>query len=134
MAILTRSMFKSKIHRATVTHADLHYEGSVTLDVDLLEAANILPYEEVHVWNITRGTRLSTYALEGDRGSGVVCMNGAAAHLCEPGDLVIIATFAQVDEASVRTHRPTAVLVDADNQIKDPQLVEVAGPLRRDRS
>src|SRR4051794_22888273 len=108
----TRSMFKSKIHRATVTHADRDYEGSVTIDLDLLEAADILPNEEVHIWNVTRGTRLSTYALAGDRGSGVICINGAAAHLCHPGDLVILATFVQVDEQGARTHQPMVVLVD----------------------
>jgi aspartate 1-decarboxylase len=124
-------MFKSKIHRATVTHADLDYEGSVTIDLDLLEAANIVPNEEVHIWNVTRGTRLSTYALEGDRGSGVICINGAAAHLCRPGDLVILATFVQVDEVDVRAHQPTVVLVDEGNRIKVADLVEIAGPLRR---
>jgi aspartate 1-decarboxylase len=127
----TRSMFKSKIHRATVTHADLDYEGSVTIDLDLLEAADIVPHEEVHIWNVTRGTRLSTYALEGDRGSGVICINGAAAHLCRPGDLVILATFVQIDEADVRAHQPLVVLVDEHNRIRDPDLVEVAGPRRR---
>ena len=124
-------MFKSKIHRATVTHADLDYEGSVTIDLDLMEAANILPNEEVHTWNITRGTRLSTYALEGDRGSGVICINGAAAHLCRPDDLVILATFVQVDEADVRAHKPTVVLVDESNRIKTADLAEIAGPRRR---
>ena len=78
---MTRNMFKSKIHRAVVTDADLEYEGSVTLDTNLLEAADILPFEAVHIWNVTRGTRLQTYALEGPRGSGVCCINGAAAHL-----------------------------------------------------
>lgn len=126
-----RSMFKSKIHRATITHADVDYEGSVTIDTDLLEAADILPHEEVHVWNVTRGTRLSTYALEGERGSGVICINGAAAHLCKPGDLVIIATFAPVAEADARAHRPAVVLVDGNNRIKEPKLVELAGPKRR---
>jgi aspartate 1-decarboxylase len=124
-------MFKSKIHRATVTHADLDYEGSVTIDLDLLEAANILPNEEVHIWNVTRGTRLATYALEGDRGSGVICINGAAAHLCRPGDLVILATFVQMDEADVRAHTPTVVLVDEENRIKVADLAEIAGPRRR---
>src|SRR5262245_4894856 len=83
-------LFKSKIHRATVTHADLAYEGSVTIDRELMEAANILPYEAIHIWNVTRGTRLVTYALEGPAGSGAVCVNGAAAHLNQPGDLVIL--------------------------------------------
>jgi aspartate 1-decarboxylase len=126
-----RSMFKSKIHRATVTHADVDYEGSVSIDKDLLEAADILPHEEVHVWNVTRGTRLATYALEAERRSGVICINGAAAHLCRPGDLVIIATFAQIAEAEVSAHRPRVVLVDEHNRIRIPDLQELAGPLRR---
>ncbi len=88
---MRRRMFLGKIHRATVTQADLHYEGSVTIDVDLLEAAGILAHEEVNIWNVTNGNRLATYALEGPRGSGVVCVNGAAAHLVAPGDLVILA-------------------------------------------
>src|SRR3954467_14182425 len=88
-----RSMLKSKLHRATVTHADVDYEGSLTLDRDLLEAADILPWEEVHIWNVTRGNRLMTYAMEAPAGSGIVCVNGAAAHLAKPGDIVIIATF-----------------------------------------
>src|SRR5207237_1148073 len=119
------NIFKSKIHRATVTHADVAYEGSVTIDADLLEAADILAYEEVHIWNVTRGTRLSTYALEGERGSGVICVNGAAAHLNQPGDLVILATFAQVPEWGARSHKPTVVLVDEKNRIKDPKLAEL---------
>ena len=128
---MKRRMFKSKIHRATVTHADLEYEGSVSIDTDLLRAADILPYEEVQVWNVTSGTRLTTYAIEGDAGSRVVCINGAAAHLCRPGDRVIIATFAEMDEAEIAAHRPTVVLVDEANRIVDPAAVEVAGPRRR---
>src|SRR5262249_27766024 len=89
----SRSMLKSKLHRATVTQADVDYEGSLTLDRLLLEAADILPYEDVHVWNVTRGTRFRTYAMEGDAGSGVVCVNGAAAHLARPGDVIIVATY-----------------------------------------
>src|SRR6516165_2636654 len=96
-ASMNRFMLKSKIHRATVTHADVDYEGSLTLDVDLLEAADILPHEEVHVWNVTRGTRLRTYALAGEPGLGVVCVNGAAAHLARPADLVIVASFTLLD-------------------------------------
>ena len=99
---MRRTFFKSKIHRATVTHADLDYEGSVTIDEDLLDAAGIWEYEAVHVWNITRGTRLQTYAIKGERGSGVICINGAAAHLNKPGDMVILATFAEMDEAEAR--------------------------------
>ena len=125
------SIFKSKIHRVTVTHADLEYEGSVTIDRDLLEAAQILPYEEVHIWNVTRGTRLSTYALEGDAGSGIICINGAAAHLNSPGDLVILATFAKMEAEDARDYEPVAVLVDDKNRIIDAQLKEIAGPKRR---
>ena len=95
---MRRSMLKSKIHRATVTEADLHYEGSLTLDARLLHAADIVPYEEVHVWNVTRGSRLRTYAIAGEAGSGVVCINGAAAHLARPGDIVILATFTELED------------------------------------
>src|SRR5215472_16217303 len=95
-----RTMLKSKIHRATVTHADVDYEGSLTLDASLLEAADILPFEEVHVWNVTRGTRLRTYAMSGEAGSGVACVNGAAAHLARPGDLIIVATYTQLEDAA----------------------------------
>jgi aspartate 1-decarboxylase len=127
---MQRFMLKSKLHRATVTHADLDYEGSLTLDRDLLEAADIVPFEQVHVWNVTRGTRLWTYAMEGERGSGVVCINGAAAHLAQPGDLVIVATFTELDDAAARRHRPTVVLVDERNRPRET-VQEVAGPLRR---
>jgi aspartate 1-decarboxylase len=128
---LARTMFKSKIHRAHVTHADVDYEGSVTIDLDLMEAADVLPHEEVHVWNVSRGTRLSTYAIEGERGSGVICINGAAAHLCRPGDVVIIATFASYAEAEARAHRPRVVLVDEQNRIRVKELQEVPGPAKR---
>ncbi len=123
-----RIMLKSKIHRATVT--DVDYEGSLTLDAHLLWAADILPYEEVHVWNVTRGTRLRTYAMVGEARSGVVCINGAAAHLTKPGDLVIIATFAAMDETVAREHQPKVVLVDEQNRIRS-LATEVAGPRRR---
>ncbi len=128
---MRRTVFKSKIHRATVTHADLHYEGSVTIDEDLMEAADIWQYEAVQVWNITRGTRLETYALKGERGSGVVCINGAAAHLNKPGDLVILATFAEMEESEARAHRPKVVLVDGQNRVVAKDVAEVAGPGRR---
>lgn len=127
----SRRMFKSKLHRLTVTQADLHYEGSLTLDLDLLEAADILPFEEVHIWNVTRGTRLSTYAMEGARGSGVVCINGAAAHLVHPGDIVIVATFCDLPEAEARNHQPIIVLVDADNHVRLIPPHEIPGPDRR---
>ena len=114
---MLRKMFKSKIHRATVTEANLDYEGSVTIDADLLKGANILPNEHVHIWNITRGTRIETYTLEGKPGSGVICVNGAAAHQNTPGDLVIIATFADYDEAELKNYKPQVMLVDGDNRI-----------------
>ena len=128
---MRRTFFNAKIHRATVTHADLHYEGSVTIDEDLMDAAGIWDYEAVHIWNVTRGTRLQTYALRGQRGSGVVCINGAAAHLNQPGDLVILATFAELDEAEARGHAPTVVLVDEKNRVVAANAIEVAGPARR---
>src|SRR5690606_29151490 len=114
--LMNLRMFKSKIHRATVTHADLDYEGSVTIDAELLEAAGILPYEEVHIWNVTNGSRLSTYALSGPRGSRAICVNGAAAHLTKPGDLVILATFGQMTEEEAREFVPTVVRVDENNE------------------
>lgn len=128
---MRRTFFKAKIHRATVTHADLDYEGSVSIDEDLLDASGILEYEAVHVWNITSGSRLQTYAIKGQRGSGVICINGAAAHLNRPGDLVILATFAELEEAEVRGFKPTVVLVDAKNRLVAKDLTEVPGPARR---
>jgi aspartate 1-decarboxylase len=128
---MRRTFFKSKIHRATVTHADLDYEGSVSIDEDLLEAAGIWEYEAVHIWNITRGTRLQTYAIKGERGSGTICINGAAAHLNRPGDLVILATFAELEESEARVHKPVVVLVDRQNKIVARDVTEVPGPGRR---
>lgn len=122
-----REMLRSKIHRATVTHADLEYEGSVTIDDDLLRASGIIEFEKVHVWNVTRGTRLVTYAMRGQAGSGVICINGAAAHLTKPGDLVIIATYGQMTEQEALAHRPTVVLVDEKNRVKEIRG-EVPGP------
>jgi aspartate 1-decarboxylase len=109
------TMLKSKIHRCTVTASELQYDGSVTVDKLLLESARIVPFEQVHVWNVTRGTRFTTYAIEGEAGSGVVCINGAAAHLAGRGDVVIIAAFCELDPDQARGHRPTVVLVDGDN-------------------
>ena len=130
-AVRRLSMLKSKLHRAVVTHADLHYEGSLTMDQALMQAADILPWEEVHVWNVTRGTRFRTYAMEGEAGSGVVCANGAAAHLTGPGDVVIVATYVQLDEPAARQHRPRIVLVGEGNRIVRSNADEVPGPLRR---
>ena len=123
-----RTMFKSKIHRATVTQADLHYEGSITIDEDLLDAADIVEHEWVHVWNVTNGARVETYALRGARGSGVVCVNGAAAHHFRPGDLVIVATHRQLDDAAARVHVPTVVRVDGQNRVRST-APERPGPL-----
>lgn len=111
------TMLKSKIHRATVTQADLDYVGSISIDIDLLEAAGILVNEQVDVLNITNGNRLTTYAIEGERGSGVIGINGAAAHLVSPGDLVIICTYAQMNENDARAHEPTVILVDEKNKV-----------------
>src|SRR5476651_353718 len=102
---MRRFMLKSKIHRAMVTHADVNYQGSLTLDAHLLHAGDIVPYEEVHVWNVTRGTRFRTYAMMGEIGSGVVCANGAAALLVSPGDLIIIATFTLLDDAELEAFK-----------------------------
>jgi aspartate 1-decarboxylase len=120
-------MFLAKIHRATVTHADVDYEGSVTIDADLLDAAGMLEHEEVHVWNVTRGSRLVTYTLSGERGTGVVCINGAAAHLNRPGDVVILATYADMEEVEARSHVPTVVLVNAENRVAEVRG-EIPGP------
>jgi aspartate 1-decarboxylase len=113
---MLRSMLKSKIHRAVITEANVDYEGSLTVDAGLLEAADILPFEEIHVWNVTRGTRFRTYAIAGAPGSGVVCANGGAAHHAKPGDHVIIATFTQLDDPAARSHRPRVVHVTDRNQ------------------
>jgi aspartate 1-decarboxylase len=129
---MRRSLFKSKIHRATVTDANLAYEGSVTIDAELMRAADILPYERVHVWDVSNGSRLETYALEGEPGSGVVCVNGAAAHHVGPGDVVIIATFAQAEnDAEARTWKPTVVRVDARNRLLAGPAYELPGPALR---
>src|SRR6476646_4017511 len=113
---MLRTMMKSKIHRATVTQADLHYVGSVTVDEELLEAADLLAGELVHIVDITNGARLETYTIAGPRGSGVIGINGAAAHLVHPGDLVIIISYAQMDEELARRYQPRVVHVDAKNQ------------------
>jgi len=110
-------MMTSKIHRATVTQADLHYVGSVTVDEDLLDAADLLPGELVHIVDITNGARLETYAIAGERGSGVLGINGAAAHLVHPGDLVILIGYGQMTTAEAREHTPHVVFVDAENRI-----------------
>ncbi|MFC9473727.1 aspartate 1-decarboxylase [Nocardia sp. NPDC056952] len=113
---MLRTMMKSKIHRATVTHADLHYVGSVTVDQDLLDAADLLEGEQVCIVDIDNGARLETYVIAGERGSGVIGINGAAAHLVHPGDLVILIAYGQMDEAEVREYDPKVVFVDDCNR------------------
>lgn len=127
---MQRLMFKSKIHRATVTAANRDYEGSLTVDADLLEAADILPYEQIHVWDVTNGARLVTYALPGARGSGDVCVNGAGAHLVKPGDLVIVATYTLMSGRKARKYEPTVVFVDAANKIREADAAEVVAAAR----
>lgn len=114
---MRRTMLGGKIHRATVTGADLDYEGSITVDADLLDAAGILEYEAVRIWDITNGVRLETYALRGERGSGVVRANGAAAHLVHPGDVIIIADSLELEDAEARVWRPRVAAVDAANRL-----------------
>jgi aspartate 1-decarboxylase len=114
---MLRTMMTSKIHRATVTQADLHYVGSVTVDEDLLDAADLLPGEQVHIVDVTNGARLETYTIAGERGSGVLGINGAAAHLVHPGDVVILIAYGQMETAEARVHQPHVVFVDADNKI-----------------
>lgn len=113
-----RTVLKSKIHRATVTQADLHYEGSITIDAALMEAADILPFEQVHVLDVNNGARLTTYAIEGPPHSGQMCINGAAAHLVDPGDIVIILTYKQATDVDARRNEPALVYVDAHNRIE----------------
>ncbi|MDP9986964.1 MULTISPECIES: aspartate 1-decarboxylase [Micrococcaceae] len=114
---MNRTMFKSKIHRATVTHADLHYVGSVTVDLDLLEAADILPGELVSIVDVTNGARLETYTIAGERGSGVIGINGAAAHLMHENDIIILITYAQMTTEEAKSFEPRVVHVDENNRV-----------------
>ncbi|WP_432722045.1 aspartate 1-decarboxylase [Jeongeupia wiesaeckerbachi] len=114
---MQRSMLKSKIHRVTTTHSELNYEGSCAIDEDLLEAANILEYEEIEIWNVTNGARLATYAIKAARGSGIISVNGSAARHAQVGDLLIIATFARYEEAELKQHSPALVFVNEANRI-----------------
>ena len=111
------NMLAGKIHRATVTNANLHYEGSITIDKDLLEAAKILPFSQVQIYNITNGNRFETYAIVGERGAGEMVINGAAAHKASTGDLIIVACFVHLDAQEAANHKPSMVYVDADNAI-----------------
>ncbi len=124
---MQRHIFKSKIHRATITQADLNYVGSLTVDEDLMDAADFLPYEKVSVVNVTNGERLETYVIPGARGSGVICLNGAAARRGSPGDLVIIMTYAVIDEKEARSFRPTVVHVDRRNSIVNVSREQIGG-------
>jgi aspartate 1-decarboxylase len=117
---MQRTVLKSKIHRATVTHCELHYEGSCAIDEDLLEAANLIENEQIDIWNVNNGERLTTYAIRGERGSGMISLNGSAARRAQLGDLIIIAAFAQIDEADIRAgFKPQLVFVDEKNRIKN---------------
>lgn len=131
---MNRTMFKSKIHRATVTHADLHYVGSVTVDLDLLDAADILPGELVAIVDVTNGARLETYTIAGERGSGVIGINGAAAHLMHENDIVILITYAQMTTEEAHAYTPKVIHVDKDNKIvqvgNDPAECHTPGLMR----
>ena len=118
----TRNMLRAKLHRLHLTGANVDYQGSIAIDSDLLDAAGIIEYEMVHVWNASNGERLETYAIAAPAGSGEVCLNGAAARKGAPGDIVIVASFGQMEEAEARRHEPTVVYVNADNSIKRPAL------------
>ena len=122
------TLLKGKIHRCTVTQANLNYEGSVTISEDLMEAAGIIEHEQVHVWNVTSGTRVTTYAMRGARDSGVICINGAGAHLIHVGDIVIIAAFVQLSQAEARAWKPSIVFVDERNRVRAIRNEAQAGP------
>lgn len=124
------TMFKSKLHRATVTEANLNYVGSITIDKTLLDAANILPGEKVQIVNNNNGARLETYTIEGPKDSGVICLNGAAARLVQPGDTVIIIAYAQMDSEEAKTFKPSVVFVDDDNRIVEMADNEVHGTIK----
>jgi aspartate 1-decarboxylase len=125
-----RTVFKSKLHRATVTEANLNYVGSITIDEDLLDAADICVNEKVQVVNNNNGARLETYAIPGPRGSGVICLNGAAARLVQPGDRVIIITYAVIDDREAKTFKPTVVFLDDANRIAEVKSAEKHGEIR----
>lgn len=124
------TMFKSKLHRATVTEANLNYVGSITIDKTLLDAANILPGEKVQIVNNNNGARLETYTIEGPKDSGVICLNGAAARLVQPGDNVIIIAYAQMDSEEAKTFKPAVVFVDDDNKIIEMSDHEIHGDIK----
>jgi len=124
------TMFKGKIHRATVTQADLNYVGSITIDSNLLEEANILPGEKVQIVNNNNGERIETYTIKGEAGSGVVCLNGAAARRVQPGDQVIIIAYAQMTPEEAKTFEPSVIFVDENNKIVEKTNVEKHGEIK----
>jgi len=124
------TMFKSKIHRATVTEANLNYVGSITIDEDLLDAAGILPGEKVQIVNNNNGERLETYTISGERGSGVICLNGAAARRVQPGDTVIIIAYCMIDAIEAKSFKPNVVILDANNAIVDADYIEKHGEIK----
>jgi aspartate 1-decarboxylase len=125
---MRRTMMKSKIHRATVTDANLHYQGSVTIDALLMRAADIVPYERIEIYNVTNGERLATYAIPGAPGRGEICLNGAAAHKASRGDLVILATYAEMEEEEACGWQPRCVFVDAANRERRSEADPAAAP------
>lgn len=116
---MQRTMLKSKLHRVHVTHSELHYEGSCAIDASLLDAADIHEYEQIQIYNVSNGERFTTYAIRAERGSGVISVNGAAAHKADPGDIVIIATYAGYNELELARYAPNLIYVDADNRIRE---------------
>jgi aspartate 1-decarboxylase len=123
---MMRFFLRSKIHRATVTEANLEYEGSITIDQHLMNAAGLVPFEKVEIYNVTSGTRFETYAIEGKAGGGDICINGAAAHLARPGDKVIIACYCALHDGQILDHKPKLVFVDEENRIKALKEAETA--------
>lgn len=124
---MERRMMKSKIHRAIVTQSNLDYEGSITIDSHLMENSNILPYEQVDIYNVTSGERFTTYAIKGEKDSGIICINGAAAHKAKKGDMIIIVSYANFSEKELESFKPAKVYVDSENKIKDTRRLKAAG-------
>ena len=127
---MTITLLKSKIHRACVTQAELDYIGSITIDEDLLEAANLVEYERVEISNVDNGARFATYVIAGEPGSGVICLNGAAAHCANPGDKIIIMAYTDIDPEQAKEHKPTVVFVDGDNHVSRVTNYEKHGKLQ----
>jgi len=124
---MRREVLRAKIHRITVTDRNIHYEGSLTLDSGLMEAAGMVSFEKVDVYNVNNGERFSTYVIQGERGSGTCCVNGAAARLAEPGDLLIVASYAQIEDGEIANHKPIIITVDSQNRIGEIKGIEVEG-------